>query len=78
MRAKFFEGDDRLWETAGDSFLQAGLRLIRSLNLVNTANISTHNSVIVSVLVRGTWNWEMVQRCDSLRLSVNGSLWIFK
>jgi hypothetical protein len=59
VRAKFFEGDDRLWETAGDSFLQAGLRLIRSLNLVNTANISTRNSVIVSVLVQepGIGKW---------------------
>ena len=59
MRVKFFEDDDRLWKTAGDSFLQAGLRLIRSLNLVNTANISTRNSVIVSVLVQeleiGKW-----------------------
>jgi hypothetical protein len=52
VRAKFFEDDDRPWKTAGDSFLQAGLRLIRSLNLVNTANISTPNSVIVSVLVQ--------------------------
>ena len=24
----------------------------------------------------GTWNWEMVQQGDSLRLSVKGSLWI--
>jgi hypothetical protein len=43
---------------ADDSFLQAGLRLTRSLDLVTAANISTRNSVIVSVVVQGTWNWK--------------------
>ena len=47
---------------AGDGFLQAGLRLIRSLNLVNTANVSTRNSVIVSVVVQRTLDWKWYGR----------------